>query len=102
MVSPGGPINSILEEERLKLQTTLGDVTSMSREEACSKGSVFTDTGAGASARGSGVSEGGEPSAGVKGSGADAVSNTSDTERSYDRKNKEVKKIQTTATTQVS
>uniref|UniRef100_A0A8C7JER7 Neurobeachin n=1 Tax=Oncorhynchus kisutch TaxID=8019 RepID=A0A8C7JER7_ONCKI len=100
MVSPGGPINSILEEERLKLQTTLGDVTSMSREEACSKGSVFTDTGAGASAGGSGVSEGGEPSAGVKGSGADAVSNTSGTERSYDRKDKEVKKIQTTATTQ--
>ncbi|XP_036817594.1 neurobeachin isoform X2 [Oncorhynchus mykiss] len=100
MVSPGGPINSIVEEERLKLQTTLGDVTSMSREEACSKGSVFTDTGAGASAGGSGVSEGGEPSAGVKGSGADAVSNTSGTERSYDRKDKEVKKIQTTATTQ--
>uniref|UniRef100_A0A674D2Y2 Neurobeachin n=1 Tax=Salmo trutta TaxID=8032 RepID=A0A674D2Y2_SALTR len=100
MVSPGGPINSILEEERLKLQTSLGDVTSMSREEACSKGSVFTDAGAGASARGSGVSEGSEPSAGVRGSGADAVSNTSDTERSYDRKDKEVKKIQTTATTQ--
>ncbi|XP_055751898.1 neurobeachin-like isoform X2 [Salvelinus fontinalis] len=100
MVSPGGPINSILEEERFTLQTTLGDVTSMSREEACSKGSVFTDTGTGASAGGSGVSEGGEPSAGVKGSGADAVSNTSDTERSYDRKDKEVKKIQTTATTQ--
>uniref|UniRef100_A0A8C8IH17 Neurobeachin n=1 Tax=Oncorhynchus tshawytscha TaxID=74940 RepID=A0A8C8IH17_ONCTS len=100
MVSPGGPINSILEEERLKLQTTLGDVTSMSREEACSKGSVFTDTGAGASAGGSGVSEGAEPSAGVKVSGADAVSNTSGTERSYDRKDKEVKKIQTTATTQ--
>uniref|UniRef100_A0A674D5F9 Neurobeachin n=1 Tax=Salmo trutta TaxID=8032 RepID=A0A674D5F9_SALTR len=61
---------------------------------------MFTDAGAGASARGSGVSEGSEPSAGVRGSGADAVSNTSDTERSYDRKDKEVKKIQTTATTQ--
>uniref|UniRef100_A0A4W5QEE0 Neurobeachin n=1 Tax=Hucho hucho TaxID=62062 RepID=A0A4W5QEE0_9TELE len=100
MVSPGGPISSILEEERLKLQTTLGDVTSMPREEACSKGSEFTDTGAGARAGGSGMLEGAEPSAGVKGSGADAVSNTSDTERSYDGKDKEVKKIQTTATTQ--
>ncbi|KAK6295851.1 hypothetical protein J4Q44_G00335640 [Coregonus suidteri] len=99
-VSPGGPISSILEEERFKLQTTLGDVTSMPREEASSKGSEFTDAGAGASAGGSGVSEGGEPSAGGKGSGADAVSNTSDTERSDDGKDKEVKKIQTTTTTQ--
>nr|XP_046150351.1 neurobeachin-like isoform X3 [Oncorhynchus gorbuscha] len=97
-VTPGGPISSILEEERFKLQTTLGDVTSMPREEACSKGSEFTETGAGARVEGSGLSEGGEPLAGGKGSGTDAVSNTSDTERSDE--GKEVKKIQTTATTQ--
>lgn len=99
-VTPGGPISSILEEDRFKLQTTLGDVTSMPREEACSKGSEFTETGAGARVEGSGLSEGGEPLAGGKGSGTDAVSNTSDTERSDE--GKEVKKIQTTATTQVS
>ncbi|XP_052323451.1 neurobeachin-like isoform X1 [Oncorhynchus keta] len=97
-VTPGGPISSILEEERFKLQTTLGDVTSMPREEACSNGSEFTETGAGARVEGSGLSEGGEPLAGGKGSGTDAVSNTSDTERSDE--GKEVKKIQTTATTQ--
>ncbi|KAL0973092.1 hypothetical protein UPYG_G00198850 [Umbra pygmaea] len=81
-VSPGGPVNT---------QTTLVDMTSTPREEASCKGPEFTETGAGGSA---GVL------VGRKCSGADTVSNTSDTERSDDGKDREVKMIQTTATTQ--
>uniref|UniRef100_A0A3P9AQ13 Neurobeachin n=1 Tax=Esox lucius TaxID=8010 RepID=A0A3P9AQ13_ESOLU len=88
-VGHGAPVSSI--------QTPLGDMASGPREEGCCKGSEFIETGSGARPV---VSERSEPSTGRKCSGADAISNTSDTERSDDGKDKEVKMIQTTTTTQ--
>uniref|UniRef100_A0A6Q2Y6X7 Neurobeachin n=1 Tax=Esox lucius TaxID=8010 RepID=A0A6Q2Y6X7_ESOLU len=77
-VGHGAPVSSI--------QTPLGDMASGPREEGCCKGSEFIETGSGARPV---VSERSEPSTGRKCSGADAISNTSDTERSDDGKDKE-------------
>ncbi|KAM4627885.1 neurobeachin-like isoform 2-T2 [Polymixia lowei] len=90
----GGSIPDILEEEDFKLQPALGAISSMAgaRAEASCKGPGVTE---GAAA----VASEGDPSVAKTCSAADAASTTSDTERSDDGKDKEMK-IQTTTTTQ--
>nr|XP_015197364.1 PREDICTED: neurobeachin isoform X6 [Lepisosteus oculatus] len=86
------PTANILEDSEFKIQTTLDEISSIAEAEAVSKGAEYADIG--------GAVGESEPSA-IKASGSmDAASTTSDTERSDDGKDKEIKKIQTTATTQ--
>ncbi|XP_067362694.1 neurobeachin isoform X2 [Channa argus] len=90
-----GSLPSILEKDEFELEAALEGISSVAGREAehPSKSPEVTESTAAA------VSEG-DLSAGKTSSAADAASNTSDTERSDDGKAKEVKKIQTTATTQ--
>uniref|UniRef100_A0A8D3A1L0 Neurobeachin n=1 Tax=Scophthalmus maximus TaxID=52904 RepID=A0A8D3A1L0_SCOMX len=84
-----GSLPSILEKDEFELQAALEGISSV----ADAKSPVLAE---GAAA----VASDGGPSAGKTSSTADATSNTSDAERSDDGKDKEIKKIQTTATTQ--
>ncbi|KAK2846740.1 hypothetical protein Q5P01_009739 [Channa striata] len=90
-----GSLPSILEKDEFELEAALEGISSVAGREAehPSKSPEVTESTAAA------ISEG-DPSAGRTSSAADAASNTSDTERSEDGKEKEMKKIQTTATTQ--
>ncbi|XP_071379675.1 neurobeachin isoform X6 [Centroberyx affinis] len=90
-----GSLPSILEKEEFKLQPAMGDISSMAvaGAEASSKGPEVAEGAAAAASEG-------DPLAAKSGSAADAASTTSDTERSDDGKDKEMKKILTTTTTQ--
>uniref|UniRef100_A0A3B4UDY1 Neurobeachin n=1 Tax=Seriola dumerili TaxID=41447 RepID=A0A3B4UDY1_SERDU len=90
-----GSLPSILEKDEFELQAALEGISSVAgtEAEASYKSPEVTEGTAAA------VSDG-DPSASKTSSTADATSNTSDTERSDDGKDKEMKKIQTTATTQ--
>ncbi|XP_035391367.1 neurobeachin a isoform X3 [Electrophorus electricus] len=84
---PGPGPGPLPEDEAFKLQDSLADISTLAEAEAQ------------ASVAGGDRPEVGAVDAGVTKSG-DAVSTASDTERSDDGKDKEMKKIQTTATTQ--
>ncbi|XP_029923119.1 neurobeachin [Myripristis murdjan] len=90
-----GSLPSILEKDEFKLRPAMGDISAMAGigAEASSKVAEVTEGAAVA------MSEE-DPLAAKTSSAADAASTTSDTERSDDGKDKEMKKIQTTATTQ--
>ncbi|XP_033486916.1 neurobeachin isoform X4 [Epinephelus lanceolatus] len=89
-----GSLPSILGKGEFELQAALEGVSSVAAEaKASSKSPEVTDNTAAATCEG-------DPSAVENSSAADANSNASDTERSDDGKDKEMKKIQTTATTQ--
>ncbi|XP_049927577.1 neurobeachin-like [Epinephelus moara] len=90
-----GSLPSILGKGEFELQAALEGVSSVAGAEAkaSSKSPEVTDDTAAATCEG-------DPSAVENSSVADANSNASDTERSDDGKDKEMKKIQTTATTQ--
>ncbi|XP_036379275.1 neurobeachin a isoform X3 [Megalops cyprinoides] len=79
---------SLLEDSQFKLESTLADISAIAEAEAASRGAEQTEAGAAGSE--------GDPSART----GDTASTASDTERSDDGKDKEMKKIQTTATTQ--
>lgn len=85
-----GSLPSILEKDEFELQAALEGISSV----AGTKAEATEGTTGGASE--------GDPSAVKTSSIADATGNTSDTERSDDGKDKEMRKIQTRATTQVS
>ncbi|KAL2094674.1 hypothetical protein ACEWY4_009393 [Coilia grayii] len=94
--TPGAGAGAGLPEDRqFKLQNSLVDISTLAEAEAnasaraleCSEGAEGTSTGL-------------DGDATVKTAAGDTVSTTSDTERSDDGKDKEMKKIQTTATTQ--
>ncbi|XP_053279356.1 neurobeachin isoform X2 [Pleuronectes platessa] len=90
-----GSLPIILEKDEFELQAALEGISSVAgtETEASSKSpEVRKGTAA--------VVSDGEPSAGRTSGTADATSNASDTERSEDGKDKEMRKIQTTATTQ--
>lgn len=91
-----GSLPSILEKDEFELQAALEGISSVAatEAEASFKSPEVTEGTAAA------VSEG-DPLASKTSSAADATSSISDTERSDDGKDKEMKKIQTTATTQV-
>ncbi|KAI1903421.1 hypothetical protein AGOR_G00027000 [Albula goreensis] len=90
-VSP--PPSSVLEDGDFKLQSTLADISAIAEAEAAARGAEISEVG------GATAGPEGDPSA-LRSAGGDAASTTSDTERSDDGKDKEMKKIQTTATTQ--
>ncbi|XP_035239574.1 neurobeachin [Anguilla anguilla] len=84
------PPASLLEDAEFKLRTALADIDGIGeRAECAAKG-----------AEGVAAATDADPTAAKAGGGADAASTISDTERSDDGKDKEIKKIQTTATTQ--
>lgn len=90
-----GSLPSILEKDEFDLQATLEGVGSVAGAEAeASSKSPQAAWGTAA------VTSEGDASAVKAGGAADGTSNTSDVERSEDGKDKEMKKIQTTATTQ--
>nr|XP_020468755.1 neurobeachin-like isoform X3 [Monopterus albus] len=89
-----GSLPSILERDEFELQTADEGIGSVAATEADSSKSLEVTEGTAAAAAAEG-----DPSAVKISSAADATSNTSDTERSDDGE-KEMKKIQTTATTQ--
>uniref|UniRef100_A0A673C2L9 Neurobeachin n=1 Tax=Sphaeramia orbicularis TaxID=375764 RepID=A0A673C2L9_9TELE len=90
-----GSLPSILEKDEFDLQATLEGVGSVAGAEAeASSKSPRAAWGTAA------VTSEGDASAVKAGGAADGTSNTSDVERSEDAKDKEMKKIQTTATTQ--
>ncbi|XP_022044858.1 neurobeachin isoform X7 [Acanthochromis polyacanthus] len=91
----GSSLPSILEKDEFELQTALEGISSAAGTEADTSSKSPEDTEGRAAAE----SEG-DPLDGKTGNAADATSNISDTERSDDGKDKEMKKIQTTATTQ--
>ncbi|XP_042075587.1 neurobeachin isoform X4 [Haplochromis burtoni] len=86
---------SILEKDEFELQTALEGISSVPSAEAdtSSKDLEITEGTAAAESEGDLVSN-------KTSSGVDATTNTSDTEKSDDGKDKDTKKIQTTATTQ--
>uniref|UniRef100_A0A669DKR3 Neurobeachin n=1 Tax=Oreochromis niloticus TaxID=8128 RepID=A0A669DKR3_ORENI len=86
---------SILEKDEFELQTALEGISSVSGAEAdtSSKNPEVTEGTVAAESEGDLVSN-------KTSSGVDATTNTSDTEKSDDGKDKDTKKIQTTATTQ--
>ncbi|XP_028274602.1 neurobeachin isoform X4 [Parambassis ranga] len=91
----GSSLPSILEKDEFELQTALESISSVPVAEA-ETSSKSPDAAVGTAAA---ESEGDILAAKTRGAG-DAQNNTSDTERSDDSKDKEMKKIQTTATTQ--
>lgn len=93
----GSSLPSILEKDEFELQTALKSISSVPVAED-ETSSQSPDVAAGTAAA---ESEGDILAAKTSGAG-DAQNNTSDTERSDDSKDKEMKKIQTTASTQVS
>uniref|UniRef100_A0A8B9H1U9 Neurobeachin a n=1 Tax=Astyanax mexicanus TaxID=7994 RepID=A0A8B9H1U9_ASTMX len=80
------------EDEGFKLQDSLADISRLAEAEAQAQAQAAA---AGTDGHEAGAGDGATAKSG------DAVSTTSDTERSDDGKDKEMKKIQTTATTQV-
>lgn len=86
------------EDGPFKIQSPLADISSIAEAESQSqmKAASRSDFPDG---EGTAAMEG--ECSGLK-TGGDTVSTTSDTERSDDGKDKDIKKIQTTATTQVS
>uniref|UniRef100_A0AAX7SKG4 Neurobeachin n=1 Tax=Astatotilapia calliptera TaxID=8154 RepID=A0AAX7SKG4_ASTCA len=88
---------SILEKDEFELQTALEGISSVpgAETDTSSKDLEVTEGTAAAESEGDLVSN-------KTSSGVDATTNTSDTEKSDDGKDKDTKKIQTTATTQVS
>ncbi|KAJ8280132.1 hypothetical protein GJAV_G00050890 [Gymnothorax javanicus] len=90
------PPTSILEDAEFKLRTALEDIDGIAEQAECSA----TATKAGEAAETACATVETDASAAKTGGGADAASTISDTERSDDGKDKEIKKIQTTATTQ--
>ncbi|MBN3271763.1 NBEA protein, partial [Polyodon spathula] len=82
---------NILEDNEFKIQTTLAEISSIAEAAAASKVAEYADIA------GPGVDS--DPSVIKTVGSADAASTMSDTERSDDGKDKEIKKIQTTATT---
>ncbi|KAI1893596.1 hypothetical protein AGOR_G00125350 [Albula goreensis] len=99
------PTSSILEDDtQFKLQSALEDMGTIGEPGDCAAAAV-TDPKGGASETAEATVTAATMEADVSatakgGSGADAASTISDTERSDDGKDKEIKKIQTTATTQ--
>ncbi|KAG9348462.1 hypothetical protein JZ751_002197 [Albula glossodonta] len=99
------PTSSILEDDtQFKLQSALEDMGTIGEPVDCAAAAV-TDPKGGASETAEATVTAATMEADVSatakgGSGADATSTISDTERSDDGKDKEIKKIQTTATTQ--
>ncbi|XP_054868119.1 neurobeachin isoform X2 [Amphiprion ocellaris] len=91
----GSSLPSILEKDEFELQTVLEGISSAAGTEADTSSKSPEDT----EGRAATESEG-DPLDGKTGNAADATSNVSDTERSDDDKDREMKKIQTTATTQ--
>lgn len=81
--------SGLTEDDGFKLQSSLADISTLAEAEAQAAARTAECL----------EQEVGEARAGK--SGGDAASTTSDTERSDDGKDKEMKKIQTTATTQV-
>uniref|UniRef100_A0A8C2FNB3 Neurobeachin a n=1 Tax=Cyprinus carpio TaxID=7962 RepID=A0A8C2FNB3_CYPCA len=81
--------SGLTEDDEFKLQSSLADISTLAEAEAQAAARTAECL----------EQEVGEARAGK--SGGDAASTTSDTERSDDGKDKEMKKIQTTATTQV-
>lgn len=81
--------SGLAEDDGFKLQSSLADISTLAEAEAQAAARTAECL----------EQEVGEARAGK--SGGDAASTTSDTERSDDGKDKEMKKIQTTATTQV-
>ncbi|XP_048840018.1 neurobeachin a isoform X3 [Brienomyrus brachyistius] len=88
IVSPAVTTPSLPEDGDFKLPAALADISAIAEAEGTSRGSEHE--------LGTEV----DPSSSRKEGGIDAASTTSDTERSDDGKDKEMKKIQTTATTQ--
>ncbi|CAJ1065088.1 neurobeachin [Xyrichtys novacula] len=84
-----GSLPSILEKDEFELQAALEGLSSVAETEASLKVSELSE-----------VNAEGDPSTVGTSSAADATGNTSDTERSDDSKEKEMRRIQTTATTQ--
>ncbi|XP_075956980.1 neurobeachin isoform X3 [Anarhichas minor] len=80
-----GSLPSILEQDEFELQAALEGISSVAGTKAEASAAAASQ---------------GHPSSVKTSSAADATSNTSDTERSDDGKDKEMNKIQTTATTQ--
>lgn len=91
-----GSLPSILENDEFELQAALEGISSVAGAdaEAASKSPEVTEGTAA-------VASEGDPSSVKTGGTADATNNACDTERSDDGKDKEMRKIQTTATTQV-
>nr|XP_023681770.1 neurobeachin [Paramormyrops kingsleyae] len=87
---PSAP--NLLEDTEFKLHAALEDLNPMVEPDAIPKVTDYTTGGA--------VGTEGDASATKSGGAVDAGSTNSDTERSDDGKDKETKKIQTTATTQ--
>ncbi|XP_068570905.1 neurobeachin isoform X3 [Cebidichthys violaceus] len=87
-----GSLPSILEQDEFELQAALEGISSVAGTKAEASSTRPEVTAAAASE--------GHPSSVRTSSAADATSNTSDTERSDDGKDKAMNKIQTTATTQ--
>lgn len=83
------------EDGPFKIQSPLADISSIAEAESQAQGTSRPDF-----PEGEGTSGADGETAGLK-TGGDTASTTSDTERSDDGKDKDTKKIQTTATTQV-
>lgn len=83
------------EDGPFKIQSPLADISSIAEAESQTQGTSRPDF-----PEGEGTAGADGETAGLK-TGGDTASTTSDTERSDDGKDKDTKKIQTTATTQV-
>ncbi|KAJ8368522.1 hypothetical protein SKAU_G00085500 [Synaphobranchus kaupii] len=88
------PPASILEDAEFKLRSALEDIDGIGEQAEC----IGVKSGDGSEAVATTMEA--DCSSAKAGGGADAASTISDTERSDDGKDKEIKKIQTTATTQ--
>lgn len=89
-----GSLPSILEKDEFELQAGLEGISSMGETQVSSKSLELNEVTA------AGAPEG-DPSTVRSSSAADVTGNGSDMERSDDGKDKEMRRIQTTATTQV-
>uniref|UniRef100_A0A8C9R0M1 Neurobeachin n=1 Tax=Scleropages formosus TaxID=113540 RepID=A0A8C9R0M1_SCLFO len=90
VISPSAITPGLSEDGEFKLQAALADISAIAEAEGATRGSDRVELGTD-----------GDASSSRKEGGTDAASTTSDTERSDDGKDKEMKKIQTTTTTQV-
>ncbi|XP_074536226.1 neurobeachin isoform X1 [Halichoeres trimaculatus] len=88
-----GSLPSILEKDEFELQAGLEGISSMGETEVSSKSLEISEVTAAASSEG-------DPSTVRSSSAADVTGNSSDVERADDGKDKEMRRIQTTATTQ--
>ncbi|KAJ8412485.1 hypothetical protein AAFF_G00128210 [Aldrovandia affinis] len=92
LAPPPTPPPSMLEGDGcFKLQSTLADISAIAEAESAAHIAEIAEGGR---------AEGDPSAVRTAGAGGDTASTTSDTERSDDGKDKEMKKIQTTATTQ--